>query len=83
MEKLSPRNDVCESKDYLIDEDALDLDYSEKFPLPKVNLRNKTIMNASDKIEIKFNSTFGRHIVAVEDIDIGTFLYYLLIYFRS
>lgn len=73
IEKLSLGDGDCKmKKNCPINEDALDLDYTGKFSLPKAKLKNKSISDASEKIKIKVNSTFGRHIVAVKDIEIGT-----------
>lgn len=79
LEKLSVNRRGHEMKKNCgIDEDALDLDYTEKFSIPEAKLTNKTISDASDKIKIEVNSTFGRHIVAVKDIDIGMLRCYFL-----
>lgn len=75
QEKRSRKDAGDNSKKFQIDEDAMDIDYTGKFPIPESTLKNESISNASDKIKIEVNSTFGRHIVAGKDIEIGKFSY--------
>lgn len=80
-DKVKLRKDAGDNgKKYQVDEDALDLNYAEKFPVPQSTLKNENISNATDKIKIDINSSFGLHIVADKDIEIGkfslSFMYY-------
>ncbi|KAK7584217.1 hypothetical protein V9T40_005180 [Parthenolecanium corni] len=58
-----------------INVDALDPNYEENFELPKIEDPHEWIPNASKKIQIRFSSKYGRHLIAAEDISPGELLF--------
>lgn len=58
-------------KQCAFDVNSSDLNYEHNFFLPKVNFNNKTIPDTTEKVGIEYSSQFGRHIVALQDIQPG------------
>lgn len=65
-EWINRRKNECE-----FDENAVDMNYREKFFLPSGDLENPLVRNASAKFTVKYSPDKGRHMVATEDIQAG------------
>lgn len=65
-EWLRRRKNECE-----FDENAMDMNYAEKFYLPSGKFENPLIPNASVKFKVSYSPEKGRHMVATEDIKAG------------
>lgn len=72
-EKLVRRKKLCKEEynrnPELAEEDVQEPDYLKVLKLD--GPRNDTYTSASAKLEVKYNSDFGRHVIAKEDIEVG------------
>ncbi|KAK7588103.1 hypothetical protein V9T40_005348 [Parthenolecanium corni] len=57
-----------------IDEGMTSPDNDGKFPLPHIANPNELVPSASAKVKIDFSQTYGRHLIATEDIKPGEVL---------